>query len=542
MTVMDERGGTASGSSSVGGEHAHGGGTNAIGPRARYDGGWRAGKPAEDPEKLKRWGRLSARPSEYLIHMRRGKVLPATSGQGASCFKLPGDAVAVVPTTVQKLRFVAEQVTRERVGVEVTGVAVYRIADPLIAFRMVNFSFPERAQEKLEELLGEMFVGAVRRLVANLSVEECLSRRKEGIAEELMREIVPVVTGKGRPDDVTDAGWGIVMDTVEIQDVRVLSEAVFANMQARFRKEQEREAREAALVTERAVKLGEAEAERTIELTRVAARIDVEKQKREAEEATQLAEIAATARVTEARLAQQRAAQKAEIEAAQQASLMKLAAEAAVGERRRAAEEASKLAAIAAETTLGERRRVAEEASKLAAIEAAARLREAEAAHEQRAAAQHAAAEVERIRFEAEAAAVRHTARMDEARQELEEHEVRAQISAARRRIAESELGIAELSAKQTALAQDVEIAKLRAVREIENLISPTMIELTVAQKLPELAAAFQQNMGEIHVTAIDGANPFGFVAAAVDGVLGLARSAGLSVPSPRARPPAKDA
>ena len=94
-----------------------------------------------------------------------------------------GMRVAVVMSTFRGERFVAEQVTREKVGVEVTGVAVYRIADPLIAFRMVNFSYPERAQEKLEELLGEMFVGAVRRLVANLSVEECLSRRKEGIAE-----------------------------------------------------------------------------------------------------------------------------------------------------------------------------------------------------------------------------------------------------------------------------------------------------------------------------------------------------------------------
>lgn len=511
MTVIGDRS-----TLSQGGNGAHGQGTSLV-VRPRFEGGWRAGKPEEDPEKQKRWGRISARPSEYLIHMRRGKVLSASSGQGASCFKLPSDSVAVVPTTVQQLRFVAEQVTREKVGVEVTGVAVYRIAEPLIAFRMVNFSFPERAQEKLEELLGEMFVGAVRRLVANLSVEECLSRRKEGIAEELMREIVPVVSGRGRPEDETDAGWGIVMDTVEIQDVRVLSEAVFANMQARYRKEQEREAREAALVTERAVRLGEAEAERTIELTRLSAKTEVEKQKREGEEAASLAEVAANARVAEARLTQRRATEEAEVAAQQQAALMRLAAEAAIAERRREADEAAKRAAI----------------------EADARLAEAEAAFEQRAAAQKAAAELDRLRHEAEAQAARYAARVAEAQQELAEHELRAQISAARRRIAESELAIAEIAAKQTALTQDLEIARLRAGREIENAISPAMVELTVAQKLPELAAAFQQNMGQIHVTAIDGANPFGFVAAAVDGVLGLARSAGLSVPATAPRPPA---
>ena len=478
--------------------------------RARFEGGWRAGKPVEDPEKLKRWGRIAARPSEYLIHIRRGKVLTATSGQGASCFKLPGDAVAVVPTTVQQLRFVAEQVTREKVGVEVTGVAVYRIAEPLIAFRMVNFSYPERAQEKLEELLGEMFVGAVRRLVANLSVEECLSRRKEGIAAELMREIVPVVSGHGKPEDVTDQGWGIVMDTVEIQDVRVLSEAVFANMQAKFRKEQERAAREAALVTERAVKLGEAEAERSIELCRLAAQTEVQKRQKEAEEEARLGEIAAGAHVSEARIAQQRAAQQAEISAAQETALAKLAAE----------------------TTLAERRRVAEESAQLAALEAEARLTEVRLAHEHRATQQKAAAEIERFRLETEAEAARHAAAVARAQQELEEHRLRAEVTFALHKIAEAEVGIAECEARKQALVQDLELRRARALREIENVVSPEIVRLTVAQKLPELAAAFQQNMGQVHVTAIDGANPFGFVAAAVEGVLGLARAAGLPMPT----------
>ena len=50
-----------------------------------------------------------------------------------------------MPTTIQKLQFMVDQVTLEKVGVEVTGLAVYRIVDPLLAFRMLNFSFPERA-------------------------------------------------------------------------------------------------------------------------------------------------------------------------------------------------------------------------------------------------------------------------------------------------------------------------------------------------------------------------------------------------------------
>ena len=71
-------------------------------------------------------------------------------------------------------------------------------------------------------------------------------------------------------------------------------------------------------------------------------------------------------------------------------------------------------------------------------------------------------------------------------------------------------------------------------MRSIENQVSGEVIQLTVAQRLPELAAAFQQKMGEVHVTAIDGANPFGYIAAAVEGVMGLARSAGLDLKKPQ--------
>ncbi len=430
--------------------------------RGRTLSGWRAGKPSEDPEKLKRWGRVSARPSEYLIHMRAGKVRPASSGQGASCFKFPSDAVAVVPTTVQKLLFSADQVTREKVGVEVTGLAVYRIAEPLIAFRMLNFSFPERAQQKLEEMLVEMFAGAARRLVANLSVDECLSRRKEGIATELMREIAPVVSGRGRPDDETDMGWGVVLDTIEIQDVRILSSAVFSNMQARYRQTQELEAREAALTTERAVKLGEAEATRRIELTHLAAKTEVQKRRQEAEEETRLGEIAAAARVAAARLTE-----------------------------------------------------------------------------EQRAAEQRLAIEGVRAQLEAEVEAARHTASVARVEHELAHLRLQAEISAARRAIAEAELAIAEIAMRQAILAQEPELSRAREVRAIENAVSPEAIQLVLAQRLPDLAAAFQQNMGQVHVTAVGGENPFGFIVAAVEGVLGMARAAGLELPSARPSAPA---
>lgn len=422
--------------------------------RTRYSDGWRAGKPAEDPEKMKRWGLIAARPSEFLIHMRGGRMLNNSSGQGASCFKWPWDSVAIVPTTVQKLRFTADQVTNEKVGVSVTGLAVYRIADPVIAFRMLNFSFPERASEKLEQMLTEMFVGAARRLVANLSVEQCLTKRKEGIAAELMREIAPVVSGSGRPDDRTIKGWGVVIDTIEIQDVRILSQAVFTNMQARYRQDQERQAREAELSTDRAVKHSQTEAER-------------------------------------------------------QVALAKLHAEMEVKQKRQSAEEEARLGALAAE----------------------ARLAEAKLAHERGMALARMQAEVEKARLETEAAAARHAAEMAASRQKVEVLEAQLMEAHAHRSLKEAQVELAQLHARQEMVEQEVELSRSRGTREIENTISQEAIQLAIAQQLPELAAAFQQKMGQVNITSIDGANPFGYVASAIQAVMGMAKSAGLSLP-----------
>ncbi|HEX5746962.1 MAG TPA: SPFH domain-containing protein [Archangium sp.] len=536
-------------------------------PRRYSQAGWRAGKPEEDPEKMKKWGLVTARPSEFLIHMRRGRVRDV-SGQGASCFKLPGDAVAIVPTSVQRLQFTADQVTNEKVGVQVTGLAVYRIVDPLVAFRMLNFSFPERAQQKLAELLREMFVGAVRRLVANLSVEECLSKRKEGIATELMKEIAPVVSGKGRPEDRTDSGWGVVLDTIEIQDVRVLSETVFANMQARFREEQERVAREAELAKERFIQREEAEAERQTALTRLATEEEVRHKRQEAEEQAKLEALAVESRVEEARVAKERSTRQAQVSLERETALAKLNAELEVREQKAKAEEGQKLAQLEAERRMSEAKLAQERAlaaSKaqaeleklkleqqaqtakltneraLAAAKAQAELerlkleQEAEAArlaHERQMAAVKAEAELEKLHQEQQAQTARHGAMMAVLQQEAERARAQAKVAEARCAIAEAELAMAEMDARKARITQDPELAKVRALKEIDNTLSPEAIQLVLAQQLPQVAAAFQQKMGEVHVTAVDGANPFGYIAAAVEGVMGLARSAGLQVPA----------
>lgn len=279
------------------------------------------------------WGLVTASAHQHLILIRGGRVVH--SAQGSSAWKWPGDTVALVDTSVQRLQFTADQVTRERVGVGVTGLAVFRVVKPTIAWRMLDLDQPERHRT----ILQEMFIGATRRLVANLGIEDCLTRRKDALAAELMAEVAPVVQGSGRVDDVTDGGWGIALDTIEIQDVKVLSREVFDRMQAPFR-------------AELALQAGRAQAE-------------VEAQR---------AVHAAEAQRAQAALERQRAEAAAEQAALQQAAEMERAALRAEAEHARAR--------ARMEAELAEARTRAEASVETARMEAEARRIVAEAAAE----------------------------------------------------------------------------------------------------------------------------------------------------------------
>lgn len=177
---------------------------------------------------IPRWGRVVAAPHEHLVVMRGGRV--TRHGQGLSVFKWPWESVSVVSTAIRKLSFVADQVTLEKTGVAVTGLAVYRVVEPMLAFRMLDGD-----EGVLGDVLRDMFIGATRRIVAGLTLDECLTHRKERVAAGLVDEIAPVLAGHGEAADTTERGWGVVLDTIEIQDVRVLSEDVFARLQAPYR-------------------------------------------------------------------------------------------------------------------------------------------------------------------------------------------------------------------------------------------------------------------------------------------------------------------
>ena len=501
----------------------------------REEDGWRRGRPIEDPEKTKRWGFVTAKPSEYLIHMRRGKVRRRSTGQGASCFKWPWDSVAIIPTTINRLHFTADQVTREKVGVEITGLAVYRIVEPEITFRMLNFSYAERASEKLAEILREMFIGAVRRHVANLLVEDALTRRKESIAEGLLAELQPVVQGRGRAEDSTSTGWGVVLDSVEIQDVRVLSEAVFKDMQAVYRAELAARARRAELASAQEIAAREAASAREIEEAKITANVAIREMRTQAESRSTQIETA-----EESKRAALKAAAAEEAAAREHARLVgDIRSKAEIAAEKARQDEVARLAAIAREQKLaeseharlvGDIRSKAEVAAEKARQDEAARL--ATIGRDQR------LAEAERALIETRHATALREAELAAAL-ERQKAEAAAQLREAES-AASAEIRRRELDLER--LAGEVGAALTRAHREVDNLISDERIRMTmIEQGLPALAGAFAQKIGEVRMTTIggDAADPAAMVARGIAQVVEVARAFGLGAPRPAAPAPA---
>jgi flotillin len=193
------------------------------------------------------WGFIAAQPSEYLIAYRNGQLRDKVSGQGGRCFKLPWDTVALVPTTLKEVVFQANQITNDNVDVRLRGMVIYRISDPLRVYKLINFTSREKGEAKLARMIADMCRSTSKWLVANMSVEECIRRRKEEIAVSLMGEVAQVVSSEG-PE-----GWGVEIVTIDIQDIYVQDKDLFTALQAKFKAEKDQDAKLALLSSERVV-------------------------------------------------------------------------------------------------------------------------------------------------------------------------------------------------------------------------------------------------------------------------------------------------
>ena len=185
----------------------------------------------------KRFGYVVAGPSEFAIHRRRGRTRKMGLGISFVCLPLI-DRYYLIPSSAQSLNFAADQITSENQGVEVAGFTVWKIDDPQKASSNFDFSNSPSALVSIGESLRNVVESAIRHQVANMTMEDVL-RKRGSIILQLKKELA-YMAGQ----------WGLLIETVEIRNVKVLSEQLFKQMQAPFRDKMRLESEASAMETE----------------------------------------------------------------------------------------------------------------------------------------------------------------------------------------------------------------------------------------------------------------------------------------------------
>jgi flotillin len=186
----------------------------------------------------RRVGFIVAGPAEFAIHRRGGQTLKAGRGISFLCLPLI-DRCYIIPSTAQSIGFVADQITAENQGVEVAGFTVWKIDDPHKASACFDFSDSAVALASIGENLRNVVESAIRHQVANMAIEDVL--RKRGTIILQLKNELAYIAGQ----------WGLVIETVEIRNVKVLSTQLFAQMQAPFRDKMRLQSETSALETEK---------------------------------------------------------------------------------------------------------------------------------------------------------------------------------------------------------------------------------------------------------------------------------------------------
>ena len=167
----------------------------------------------------------SALPNEWLLVIKDGQMIKC--GVGISVFRGFNETVVKFPSLLNKVSFSAEQVSKEMQGVELSGFMIWVInregQGPMKAYRHVKDLSNLGQDAEINLHLKSMAESIVRSQVSNLGINEVIGKRKK-VRDGIVGEMQEVING-----------WGIWLETVEITEVKILSDSLFQDLQQPFR-------------------------------------------------------------------------------------------------------------------------------------------------------------------------------------------------------------------------------------------------------------------------------------------------------------------
>ncbi len=244
---------------------------------------------------MRNYGYVTVNPSDYAIVFKNGNIIK--EGRGFRFYCTPRIQYVIIPGNVKNITFVADQISKENQGVEVSGFAIWKVGDPKKIYQNFDFNVESDTMEQVSVFLKDVVESAIRHMVANMTIEEVL-RKRGTIIVQLKKEL-----------EYISEQWGIVVDTIEIKNVRIQSKNLFDNMQAQFRNAIRLEAETNTIETERQIEeqrihvgdqtkiikqqseLADRERKKKLQLQEINDKAEVEKHQREQDHARKKEEM-----------------------------------------------------------------------------------------------------------------------------------------------------------------------------------------------------------------------------------------------------------
>ncbi len=183
----------------------------------------------------------TALPNEYLVQIGATKVKPVLGGRRFRLFR----KFLRIPASIQTLEFSTDNANIHFQGLGIEGFASWQIDPerPDVAVQSLDLFDEDDPMAPTNHELRLICVEAVRHVIANMTIEDA-HRKKDDIARDLKAQLQRI-----------EEKWGIVFHQVGIRHVRVMSEAVFNDLQAKYRNDMRLEAERTRLETEQQIAL-----------------------------------------------------------------------------------------------------------------------------------------------------------------------------------------------------------------------------------------------------------------------------------------------
>jgi len=166
----------------------------------------------------------TALPNEYLVQIGTKKIKPTLGGRRFSLFR----KFLRIPASIQTLEFATDNANLNFQGIGIEGFACWQInpQDPVQSIRTLDLFDQDNPMARTNYELQLLCIEAIRHLIANMTIEDA-HRKKEEIAADLKKQLTQI-----------ESTWGIIFHQVGIRNVKIMSESLFNDLQAKYRNEQ----------------------------------------------------------------------------------------------------------------------------------------------------------------------------------------------------------------------------------------------------------------------------------------------------------------